>query len=411
MKKVVLATAALATAAAGIVVARQVQEITGPQTLYWVSASTTSGILETGNTAPPTTIGQAISQTLPEPAPPGGVHTLTLELGSKSTPPGPPLAAHRPPVGFNGGTSLALLQPLAAQARPDKRQDPISRFRKERPDGRVFLYWGCGEHAGARQPLMIEFPYLTEPGYASNLKWVMQGMPLWATNPPASAAWPTRGAWTSTRTPMSVAGSLVGNHEVQGNYTPDIDFSLTQDQDFMAPIALDSRTRLPSGAIDLHWSEVKGAKAFLATVIGSAGAKSLVIWTSSEPGPGGALAPPYFGNDDLQRLTADNWLLPSTSKSCTVPREVVQALIHGGSASITAYGGDLDFAYPPRPSDPRIPWRIKWQAKIRYRSSTTGRIGDAVQPAGRPDQKATAISPHGRPHPTDAPLLVAGKGR
>jgi hypothetical protein len=42
--------------------------------------------------------------------------------------------------------------------------------------------------------------------------------------------------------------------------------------------------------------------------------------------------------------------------------------------TFVAYGGEVDFADPPRPPAPKA-WHIAWTAKVRYRSSTSGVIG------------------------------------
>jgi hypothetical protein len=34
-----------------------------------------------------------------------------------------------------------------------------------------------------------------------------------------------------------------------------------------------------------------------------------------------------------------------------------------------AYGEEANFAYPPRPKDPKAPWNPEWAAKVRVKST------------------------------------------
>jgi hypothetical protein len=43
-----------------------------------------------------------------------------------------------------------------------------------------------------------------------------------------------------------------------------------------------------------------------------------------------------------------------------------------------AYGPQADFAYPPRPSDPKVVWKPEWIARVRFRAN-------AMVMAGMPD--------------------------
>ncbi|MGA1808508.1 hypothetical protein VH565_15450, partial [Sphingobium sp. 11R-BB] len=49
--------------------------------------------------------------------------------------------------------------------------------------------------------------------------------------------------------------------------------------------------------------------------------------------------------------------MPPSQTSCTVPSQVVQS---GGEmlmGSLYAYGPEANFAYQPRPADPKIAWK------------------------------------------------------
>jgi hypothetical protein len=46
-----------------------------------------------------------------------------------------------------------------------------------------------------------------------------------------------------------------------------------------------------------------------------------------------------------------------------------------------AYGTEVNMAYPPRPTDPKIAWEPEWNVKIRVKSMTTGMFGMQDMPA------------------------------
>ena len=74
-------------------------------------------------------------------------HELTLRLGSSQAPTGgAPQADHFMPAGANLGASVPLVTP-----RPSTGSSAPGQF--QRPKGRLLLYWGCGAHAPAGQPV------------------------------------------------------------------------------------------------------------------------------------------------------------------------------------------------------------------------------------------------------------------
>ena len=75
----------------------------------------------------------------------------------------------------------------------------------------------------------------------------MAQMAIQAMNPPNAATSATYGEWPNQRSQERVPanGSLVGAHSIRGNYTPDINFSLAANNDFLAPIAITGTARPP----------------------------------------------------------------------------------------------------------------------------------------------------------------------
>jgi hypothetical protein len=61
--------------------------------------------------------------------------------------------------------------------------------------------------------------------------------------------------------------------------------------------------------------------------------------------------------------------------------------------SFIAYGPEANFAQPPRPSDPKIPWEIQWTAKARFKSTAQQMLG-ASAPQAQPERQ---VQPQAQP--------------
>ena len=95
---------------------------------------------------------------------------------------------------------------------------------------------------------------------------------------------PSANGRTSARAPTIPAnGSLVGAHRIAGNYSPEINFSLAQGQDFLAPIRDHLRTsRAASGAVPSPGRAVPNATGYFLMAVGSRSDNTIVMWSSSE---------------------------------------------------------------------------------------------------------------------------------
>src|SRR3954447_1836695 len=71
-------------------------------------------------------------------------HTLDLRLASKDKAPAPE-ADRWVPSGLQMGASLPLITPVREEAP----RMPTGMPTNYQPKGRMLIYWGCGEHAGA----------------------------------------------------------------------------------------------------------------------------------------------------------------------------------------------------------------------------------------------------------------------
>ena len=254
----------------------------------------------------------------------------------------------------------------------------------QKPKGRMLIFWGCGDHARPGQPLVIDFAQAAEGKIPPGMEAMTRGLGVTPMQPPSPTRNRTYGEWPNAqgRTTVPGEGSLVGQHLIHGTYTPDIKFALTPDQDFLAPLEFITNAIGPQGVAQLGWNAVPGARGYLASMVGGGGEQdTVVLWTSSEIQASAFSLPDYLSNGDLARLVANHALLDPQTTSCVVPREAVQAAPHG-LVQLSAYGGETNLSYPPRPADPKQPWNIEWTVKVRYKSQTGGMLGMA-SPGGR----------------------------
>ena len=57
------------------------------------------------------------------------------------------------PVGAKLGASVPLKTPVTEPGKRDERMEPPEKRNFQRPKGRILIFWGCGEHAPAGQPI------------------------------------------------------------------------------------------------------------------------------------------------------------------------------------------------------------------------------------------------------------------
>jgi hypothetical protein len=239
----------------------------------------------------------------------------------------------------------------------------------------------------------------------------LKGLPYTPMTPPAPGRNATYGGWPNERTRVSVPadGSLVGDHLIHGNYTNDIKFALKPDQDFLGALNLTRNEVGPTGSGALAWNALPNARGYLAVAVGAGEDGTVVLWSSSEAQGAGFAMPDYLSNGDIARLVGSKALMPPTQTACAVPQEVVKAAPHA-MVQLAAYGGEANFSYPPRPADPKTPWNIDWQVKVRYKAQTGGVLGmDMAAMMGgdeAPSRGVRAAGPGRRPQPQQpAPSL------
>ncbi len=288
-------------------------------------------------------------------------HELLLRLGSgRAADRGAPKADHFMPPAAQLGRSVQLVSP-----REERGVDELP----QRPKGRMLIYWGCGEHAPKGQPVVIDFSRLAAGQVPPGL-WTTTIVRDWgptAQNSRSFARWPAEdGKYVRSDS------SLPGPHKISSNFAPEISFTLAND--FMQPLR--SRTmNLPGGAKNLMWSGIPLATGYLATLFGGqmndrGDMGDMVMWSSSATRQfGGGLAD-WLSPGQVAALVRDRTVLPPTATSCTIPAEVIRDAGQFRMGTLTAFGPEEDFAYPPRPAGARA-WNPEWTARIRHRSTTS----------------------------------------
>lgn len=377
MKKLI-ACAMLALAACSTTVIAQQQKVTPPVAVYWMSIDTTSGLPMGGmggggGGASAMDIGRMMMG--------GGMdggpnRTMWLELGSQRSAGGTPAAAHEIPAGMKMGASLPLETPRQAR-RPEPREDGMPQ-EFETPRGRMLIYWGCGEQAGPGQPYVVDFAKLAQGEMPQGLFSRRVNVP----RGPSVSRSRTYGDWPNQRDGQRVPGdaSLVGDHQVKGNYSPDIRFSLADKYEFMEPVSLVQARS--GGAVRLSWNGIANAQGYFASAMGGKeGTQDVVFWSSSSSREFGDQLMTWLPPREVARLVKERVVLPASTTECVVPAEFVAAA-PSAFVRFIAYGEEANFVHPPRPQDPKVEWKQEWAAKVRLKSTVSAMLGEAGMGGG-----------------------------
>jgi len=339
---------------------------------YWMDVATTSGLgggmgaMGGGGGRPD--MGQIMQMMQ------GGgasvAHTLDLRLASRTKPASAAEADHFVPTGLQMGPSLPLITPV-------REPQSTSTVPWQQPKGRMLIYWGCGEHVSASQPTVVDFSKLAAgqapPGVAA-----IAAMAHAVSGPTTAAGF---GRWPNDRDRRAVpaGGSLLGAHNVKGNYSPDIGFSLGAGQDFMPGLGLREAGTLPSGASQLMWQPASMATGYALAMFGANPNGDFVMWSSSKSAAMPTLD--YLAPAEVRRLVAAGSVLSPSTSQCTLPAEVAAA-VPAGMVTMIGYGPEANFA--------ELPKAPKWVAKVRYKTtaSVMRGMGDMMggMGAGEADQ-------------------------
>jgi len=321
-------------------------------------------------------------------------HTINLYLASRDKA-AAPQANHLIPPGLQMGPSLPLVTPAAAKPAPATPGLPAN---FQQPKGKMLIYWGCGEHAGAGQPTVVDFAKVAAgqmpPGFAAMAQAVQ------AAQPPRAGQSAGYGEWPNDKDPRPVpaTGSLLGAHKVEGNYSPPIAFSLASGQDFMPGLSLREAGTMPSGAMRLMWTPAAQATGYALSMFGASQSGDVLVWTSASK----AAAFPnmdYLSPAQVKTLIASGGALPPSANECTIPAEVVKAS-PAGMVMMIGYGPEAFFSDKPKAPT--------WTTRVRYKTNASlmlGMSGMMGQAAAQPRSAQQQQQPQPQPRKKRRGLL------
>lgn len=295
------------------------------------------------------------------------------------------------PAGTQLAPTLKLVAPKIEKPAPAPGDDTVVPQEFERPKGKMYLYWGCGEAVRAGQPRVIDLATAKPEEYGKFFvsrratqrgAHSAAGRPLWPNEADARMVPPN--------------ASLVGEHAFSGQGVPEgFRFAIPAAQDVMPEIGL--RQAGTGGATQLEWTALPTARAYFIAAMGArAGAETeMVFWTSSEVPEVGTGLVDYQTNPAVDRWLTEKVLLEPTVTRCAVPKGIFG---EGGGAMLRmiAYGTELNLAHPPRPADPKIAWEPQWAVKVRVKSVANAMLG--MDMGGMPGRAAMQPS-----RPSEAP--------
>jgi hypothetical protein len=321
----------------------------------------------------------------------GPNRTMWLDLLGPDTP-ASPAAEHLIPPGLKMGDSLPLVTPTPRGGGGTTSTEEGGK----REDIRILLYWGCGDSVRTGQPRVLDTAKMSPEDYASVL--VSRGGGSRFRLSPRKG-W-TYGDWPNREKPVPVPadGSLVGEHLIKGNYTPDIKFTLDERRDFMAPVVF---TKVEGGladAVKIEWKSVPNALGyFMMATGGNEQGKEIIIWTSSELADMGGGLMTYLPNATVQKYIKQKVVFGPEVTRCTVPKGIF-AKTEGAALQFIAYGDEANFAYPPKPADPKAKWEPIWTAKVRLKSTGMLPLGveggaTAAEPSDKTEKPKEESSP------------------
>jgi hypothetical protein len=314
-------------------------------------------------------------------------------------------AAQLIPPGARMGDKLPLLPPPPAQ--PVKETEPSEvpeEYKRETPKGRILIYWGCGAEVRPGQPRIIDLARANPADFGTAF---------------AGRFAPDRGARVGpgfvlfpnerNRVSLSRESSLVGDHQIQGDgVPPSFKFTLGAAQDVMPAIELQS-SGTPKDSIALNWRSVNQARAYFLHAMGTVGENDMVMWSSSDTPDSGMGLFDYLPNATIDRWIKDKVLLTPETTQCAIPRGIFAAKDagagrrgdSGGMLRMIAYGSESNFAYPPRPADPKAVWEPDWAVRVRVKSSTMAMLGEEPS-GGRAARSRRGSDPSGNAPPPAA---------
>jgi hypothetical protein len=269
-------------------------------------------------------------------------------------------------------TQLAPALKLQAPEKPkplpvEKGEDEPDDWDYEPPKGKLIMYWGCSETVKPGQPKVVNLETATL-GELAKFFESRRATQRGAHSAVGRPVWPSKADYRV----FPAGASIAGQHAFTGQGVPEsFKFTIPAAQDIMPEIKL--RQTDKGSHVLLEWNAIPNARAYF---LGSMGGRegedaTMVIWTSSELPDSGFGLFDYQTNKAVDKWLKDKVLLPPATTKCAVPKEAAGQ----GMLRAIAYGSELNMAYPPRPTDPAIPWEPDWNIKIRVKSMSTTMMG------------------------------------
>jgi hypothetical protein len=381
------------------------QQVTPPESRYWVGATTGSGMLAmagmAGGGGRPS-MGSMMR--LATSGLPSASQTLELKLGTSLGPTGEPEAFHTFPAGAQ------VNKPIFLQTPEPGRPGVETPGTYKQPKGQITFYWGCGEKAGPGQPVILTFDKLMRGENDPEVQALQAAVGARAVRTPTMANSKTYGDWPhEDRTKRNrgleatfpLGSTLAGQHVIEGTYTTKIDFTLPDDRSFMEPVRYSSAAVQPSGAVALSWNAPARATGYSLGVMAPEKvddeSANIVMWSSAER-PATFVQMEHLTPAEVKRLIDLKAVLPPTTTNCAVPAEVIKATRNGSMLMFTAYGDEATFVHPARPADPKVTWDQEWFARVSFKAVRM----DMISPEGVMDLGAMSGSAQsgGAPDPT-----------
>ena len=129
---------------------------------------------------------------------------------------------------------------------------------------------------------------------------------------------------------------------------------------------------------------VPNARAYYLHAMGHCG-NDMVMWSSAETADTGMGLFDYLPNATIDRWVKDRVLAQARDHAVCRPQGHLRRAGRPGAATapmlrMIAYGGESNFAYPPRPTT-RAAWEPEWAVRVRVKSHTMAMLGE--EPGGR----------------------------
>jgi hypothetical protein len=368
------------------------QQVLPPEARYWMGATTGGGMLAMGGAAGGGRPSMGTMMKMASGGLPTESRTVLLKLGSTlPATKGEPEAFHTMPKGAEVNKPIYLETP-----QPGRSESGTSGYTP--PKGKITFYWGCGEKAGPGQPVVLTFDKLMRGENDPELAVLEGAVSGRAVSRPSPGNSKTYGDWPhgdrrnrnrDLQANFPTSSTLVGQHVIEANYAPKIEFTLGAGKSFMEPVRYTSSGVQPSGAVLLSWAANARATGYSVGVMApqrtNDESADIVMWSSAER-PATFIQMEDLTPTEVNRLVGLKAVLPPATTTCAIPAEVVKATKEGSMLMFTAFGDEATFIHPARPANPAVTWDQEWFSRVSFKSVRM----DLISPTGVQDLTSMA---------------------